>query len=82
MTVVGGERVATTEQAGAGPMNRQQRREHFERLCAMRADYDRRGREDSTSAISIEAVIHWATVAIYSYGYGEDTVCILVIQDE
>ena len=42
-------------------MNRQQRREHFERLCAMRADYDRRGREDSTSAISIEAMIHWAS---------------------
>ena len=61
MTVVGGERVATTEQAGAGPMNRQQRREHFERLCAMRADYDRRGRADTTSVISIEAVIRWAS---------------------
>ncbi|MDQ3128539.1 MAG: hypothetical protein M3Q66_08825 [Chloroflexota bacterium] len=42
-------------------MNRQQRREHFERLCAMRDDYDRRGREDSTSSISIETMIHWAS---------------------
>jgi hypothetical protein len=61
MTVVGGERVATTEQAGAGPMNRQQRREHFERLCAMRADYARRGREDARSVIKIEAMIQWAS---------------------
>lgn len=42
-------------------MNRQQRREHFERLCAMRDDYDRRGRADSTGTISVEAMIHWAS---------------------
>lgn len=42
-------------------MNRQQRREHFERLCAMRDDYARRGREDASSVMSIEALIHWAS---------------------
>lgn len=45
-------------------MNRQQRREHFERLCAMRDDYARRGRADSSSVISIEAVIHWASLRL------------------
>ena len=42
-------------------MNRQQRREQFEQLCAMRDGYAKRGRQDSTSVISIEAMIRWAT---------------------
>ena len=42
-------------------MNRYQRREHFERLCAMREAYTQRGREDSTSVISIPAMIAWAS---------------------
>ncbi|HUQ77478.1 MAG TPA: hypothetical protein VM427_01230 [Patescibacteria group bacterium] len=42
-------------------MTRQQRCEHFERLCAMRDGYQRRGREDSAGAISIAAMIDWAS---------------------
>ncbi|MBA2719350.1 MAG: hypothetical protein H0U52_08950 [Chloroflexi bacterium] len=38
-------------------MNRQQRREFFERLCALRDGYAQRGPADRTSVISIEAMI-------------------------
>ena len=38
-------------------MNKQQRREFFERLCAMRDVYAQRGPDDATSVISIEAVV-------------------------
>ena len=38
-------------------MNKQQRREFFERLCAMRDAYAQRGPDDATSVISIEAVV-------------------------
>jgi hypothetical protein len=38
-------------------MDRQQRREFFERLCALRDGNARRGPADSTSVISIEAMI-------------------------
>lgn len=41
-------------------MNRQQRREHFERLCSLRDDYGRLGPDDTTSAITIEAMMEEA----------------------
>lgn len=41
-------------------MNRQQRREHFERLCGLRDDYGRLGPDDTTSVITLEAMIEQA----------------------
>ena len=38
-------------------MNKQQRREFFERLCAMRDVYAQRGPDDATSAISLDAMV-------------------------
>jgi hypothetical protein len=42
-------------------MQTQDRREQlFERLCLYRAMYERRGRLDSTSVISVETALGWA----------------------
>lgn len=41
-------------------MNRYERRQFFERLCTMRDAYDKRGPEDTTSLITIEAMIERA----------------------
>ena len=41
-------------------MDRQARRTYFERLCQLRDAYSRRGAEDMTSVISIEAMIERA----------------------
>ena len=38
-------------------MDRQTRRTYFERLCKLRDDYGRLGADDTTSAISVEAMI-------------------------
>ena len=38
-------------------MNKQQRREFFERLCAMRDAYAARGPEDAASVITIDAIV-------------------------
>jgi hypothetical protein len=57
MTLVDGSHPDGHDEAGAGAMNRQQRREFFERLCALRDAYALRGPDDTTSAISIEAMI-------------------------
>jgi hypothetical protein len=42
-------------------MDRYSRRIYFERLCDLRESYARRGPEDSTSVITIEAAIARAT---------------------
>jgi hypothetical protein len=57
MTLVDGGHVDRRGEAGARVMNRQQRREFFERLCALREAYARRGPDDATSTISVEAMI-------------------------
>jgi hypothetical protein len=41
-------------------MDRQTRRAYFERLCKLRDDYGRLGADDTTSAISVEAMIERA----------------------
>lgn len=41
-------------------MNRQERREYFDRLCAMRSSYEQLGPEDATAVITIEAMIERA----------------------
>ena len=41
-------------------MDRQTRRTYFEKLCKLRDDYGRLGADDTTSAISIEAMIERA----------------------
>jgi len=38
-------------------MDRQRRRAYFERLCELRIAYDALGADDTTSVISIEAMI-------------------------
>jgi len=38
-------------------MDRRLRREYFERICQLRARYPRLGRADTTSVITIEAMI-------------------------
>ncbi len=40
-------------------MDRYARRQHFERLVAMRETYARRDTDDSVAVISIEEVIAW-----------------------
>jgi hypothetical protein len=57
MTLVDDGRVDRHDEAGARVMNRQQRREFFERLCALRDGYARRGAADTTSVISIEEAV-------------------------
>ncbi|MBA2380893.1 MAG: hypothetical protein H0V73_02170 [Chloroflexi bacterium] len=42
-------------------MDRQTRREHFERICALRDAYGRLGPADTTSVITIERAISWAS---------------------
>ncbi|MEO5941292.1 MAG: hypothetical protein ABIQ76_10440 [Candidatus Limnocylindrales bacterium] len=42
-------------------MDRYARREHFERICELRDAYGRLGTADTTSVITIEAVIGWAS---------------------
>ena len=41
-------------------MSRYERREYFERLCELRSGYARRGADDTTSVITIEAMIERA----------------------
>lgn len=41
-------------------MNRYERRQFFERLCTMRSAYERRGPQDTTSVITIEAMMRRA----------------------
>ena len=41
-------------------MDRQARRTYFERLCQLRDAYSRKGADDTTSVISIEATIDHA----------------------
>jgi hypothetical protein len=41
-------------------MDRQTRRKYFEHLCELRDDYGRLGADDTTSVISIDAMIELA----------------------
>ena len=41
-------------------MSRYERRQYFERLCELQAGYARRGPDDTTSVITIEAMIERA----------------------
>jgi hypothetical protein len=49
-------------------MDRQTRRDYFERLCDLRDSYGRLGADDATSVISIEAMIERANRLIERQG--------------